>query len=83
LVKDERMPANITGVRIREVRQKLGYDQLYLAVALKEQHALELSQSNISEIETGVRGVKDFELNAIADVLNISPEWLLRGGEVQ
>jgi transcriptional regulator with XRE-family HTH domain len=83
LGKNVTMPANITGVRIREVRQKLRYDQLYLVVVLKEKHNVELSQSNISEIETGIRGVKDFELNAIADVLNVSPEWLLRGGEVE
>ena len=79
--EDAFMLANITGERIREIRQKRSQDQLYLSVALKEKHGVELSQSNISEIERGLRGVKDFELNAIADVLDITPEWLLRGGE--
>ena len=82
-VRMNHMSANITGERIRELRQKLKHDQLYLSIALKEKHGINLSQSNISEIECGVRGVKDFELDAIADILNIAPEWLLRGGDLK
>lgn len=56
-------------------------DQVELAAALVVDFNIKLDQSDISEIERGVRGVKDFELDAIAYVLNVSPLWLLRGEE--
>lgn len=53
--------------------------QVELAAALSVDHGIELDQSDISEIERGVRGVRDYELNAIATVLDASLVWLLRG----
>jgi transcriptional regulator with XRE-family HTH domain len=76
-------PANICGQRIRQAREKLGWDQNDLAAALQVDFKLRLDQSDISEIERQVRGLKDFELDAIARLLNVPPEWLLRGGELQ
>lgn len=73
--------ANISGQRIKQVREKLGWDQSELAAALSVDFDIKLVQSDISEIERQKRGVKDFELDAIARVLGVTPEWLLRGDE--
>lgn len=73
--------ANICGQRIRQAREKLGWDQNELAAALQVDFRLKLDQSDISEIERRVRGVKDYELDAIARLLGVSLEWLLRGEE--
>jgi transcriptional regulator with XRE-family HTH domain len=53
--------------------------QVELAAALSVDHKIELNQSDISEIERGIRGVRDYELNAIAVVLSVDVVWLLRG----
>lgn len=71
--------ANISGRRIRMARKEANMDQVDLAAALEIEFKLNISQSDISEIERGVRGVKDFELDYIARVLNTNPTWLLRG----
>jgi transcriptional regulator with XRE-family HTH domain len=53
--------------------------QIELAVALSVDYGLKLEQSDISEIERQVRSVKDFELEAIAQILDTDPVFLLRG----
>jgi transcriptional regulator with XRE-family HTH domain len=70
---------NISGSRIRQIRLQHGLDQVELAAALNVDHGVKLEQSDISEIERQVRCVKDYELNAISQVLDIDPVWLLRG----
>lgn len=59
----------------------MGWDQNELAAALQVDFQIKLDQSDISEIERQVRGVKDFELDALSRLLGVSPEWLLRGDE--
>ena len=54
-------------------------DQVDLSAALDLEYNVKLDQSDISEIERQVRGVKDFELDAIARVLDVSLSWLVRG----
>lgn len=76
-------PANVSGLRIRQVREKLGWGQTELAAALSVDFAINLDQSDISEIERQKRGLKDFELDAIAQLLKVSPTWLLRGEEAE
>ncbi len=71
--------ANISGLRIKQARERLGWDQNELAAALQVDFQIKLDQSDISEIERQKRGVKDFELDAVARLLGVSPEWLLRG----
>jgi len=63
--------ANISGLKIKAERESQGLSQMELASALEVDFKVILSRSNISEIETGVRGVKDFELKAIVDALGI------------
>jgi transcriptional regulator with XRE-family HTH domain len=73
--------ANISGPRIKQAREQLGWDQSELAAALFVDFQIKLEQSDISEIERQKRGVKDYELDAIARVLGVTPQWLLRGEE--
>lgn len=75
--------ANVSGLRIRQVREKLGWDQTELAAALSVDFAINLDQSDISEIERQKRGLKDFELDAMARLLKVSPTWLLRGEDTE
>lgn len=51
--------------------------QVELAAALGVDHQIKMDQSDISEIERGERGVKDYELAAIAKILDIDPADLL------
>jgi transcriptional regulator with XRE-family HTH domain len=69
--------ANISGSKIKAEREKQGLSQMELASALDVDFEVILSRSNISEIETGVRGVKDFELKAIAAALDVSVDTLI------
>ena len=72
---------NICGSRIKESREALEMAQAELAAATKVDFQIKIDRSDISEIERGVRGLKDYELFAIAKVLNVSPVWLLCGEE--
>jgi transcriptional regulator with XRE-family HTH domain len=76
-------PANISGRRIQNARLRKHLDQSELAAALSVDFDIQLDQSDISEIERGVRGVKDFELLAIARVLEVDPSWLLQGRDAR
>lgn len=72
--------ANLCGGRIERKRKERGLTQMELAAALSVRFGIHLDQSDISEIERSVRGIRDFELDAIAQILDVSPTWLLRGG---
>ncbi|MGS2722134.1 helix-turn-helix domain-containing protein [Porticoccus sp. GXU_MW_L64] len=72
---------NICGERIAESRQKGSLSQAEVAAAMDVEFGLNIDRSDISEIERGVRGVKDYELDAIARILEVSPLFLLRGNE--
>lgn len=73
------MIANICGPSIKEIRERNGWGQVELAAALYVDHGIEIEQSDVSEIERQARGVKDFELKALAAVLGVSADWLLGG----
>jgi transcriptional regulator with XRE-family HTH domain len=70
------MVYNITGKNIRKVRILKKLAQSDVAAALNLEFNLELKQSDISEIERQVRGVKDYELLAFAQVLEVSVDCL-------
>lgn len=72
---------NIAGPRIKEARLKANMNQADLAAALSVDYDITLDRSDISEIETQVRGIKDYELDAIAQILDVDITWLLRGEE--
>jgi transcriptional regulator with XRE-family HTH domain len=74
--------ANICGKRIKQIRESFGWQQVELAAAIYIDFKIKFEQSDISEIERGVRAVKDFEVEAFSRVLGVSPIWLLRGDGV-
>ena len=71
--------ANISGRRIQEARRKKRLTQVEMAAALEVDYGINLVQSDISEMERGVRGIKDYELDAMARILEVDPAWLMRG----
>lgn len=64
--------ANICGAQIQRLRIEKGMSQVDLAASLKVGHRLVMTQSDVSEIERGARGVRDFELVAFAKELGVS-----------
>lgn len=72
---------NLSGERIRIARKRNGMRQVELSAALDLEFGIVLDQSDVSEIERQVRGVRDIELDAVARILQVSPLWLLRGEE--
>jgi transcriptional regulator with XRE-family HTH domain len=71
------MKANISGTAIKHLRKQHNWSQIELAAALNVDHEINIDRSDISEIERGVRGVKDFELKAISNVLGVTADQLL------
>jgi len=63
--------ANISGLRIKQARERIGWDQNELAAALQVDFQIKLEQSDISEIERQKRGIKDFELDAVSRLLGV------------
>ncbi len=57
--------------------------QVDLAAALNVDFAIDITQSGISDIELGRRYVKDFELDALAKVLDVDLMWLVRGKRIE
>lgn len=70
--------ANICGPRIKKVRLDKSVAQADLSAALEVDFGIHLSQSDISEIERQERSLRDYELDAISQILNVSPLYLLR-----
>ena len=59
--------------RIKELRLKLGMNQEEFG------ESIGLSKSGISNIESGLRGVRERHIKLIANVFNVSEEWLRTG----
>ena len=56
---------NIVGAKVEEQRKIIGMKQK------------DLNASGLSKLEGQLRGVADYELKAIAEVLGVSVNWLL------
>jgi transcriptional regulator with XRE-family HTH domain len=67
---------NIVGARVTEARKKLGIKQTELLGKLQLEN-IEISAPALSLLEGQKRPVLDFELNALADILGVSVNWLL------
>jgi transcriptional regulator with XRE-family HTH domain len=70
-------PDPTVGSRIRDTRRELGWTQHDLA------HAVGVSRSAVAQWETDRAGQVRDNLSRIADVLGVSPEFLLMGREPQ
>ena len=67
---------NICGHNVRRIREEKKMSQDQLAAKLQTE-GLGINQNSISRIETGKRIVADFELKALAKVLNVDIDTLL------
>ena len=77
-----KLTTNVCGKRIKLARVERGFNQLQLATALSEDHGLRLDQNSVSMMEKGDRFIKDYEIIALAAVLDKNPLWFLYGNEV-
>lgn len=73
---------NICSKRIKLARVDKDMAQIDLATALNIDFMIDITQNGISEIERGIRQVKDFEIIALAKILNKNPLWILFGDDV-
>lgn len=67
---------NIIGVRVTEARKAQGMKQVELLAKL-QLAGVDMSVPALSLLEGQKRPVSDIELNAIADILHVSVDWLL------
>lgn len=67
---------NIVGARVTEARKNLGMKQIDLLAKLQTA-SVEISVPALSLLEGQKRPVSDIELNALADILNVSVDWLM------
>lgn len=67
---------NIVGARVTEARLALGMKQVELLAKL-QLAGVDMSVPALSLLEGQKRMVSDIELNALANILNVSVNWLL------
>lgn len=67
---------NIIGARVTQARKAQGMKQIELLMKL-QLAGIEMSTPALSLLEGQKRPVSDIELNALADILGVSVEWLL------
>ena len=76
LRKQELGTRNIVGSRVEAKRKELGMKQKDLLTQLQIR-GVDLNASGLSKLEGQIRSVSDFELVALAEVLNTNVAWLL------
>lgn len=67
---------NIIGARVTKARKAQGMKQIELLAKL-QLAGIDISTPALSLLEGQKRPVSDIELNALADILNVSVNWLL------
>lgn len=67
---------NLVGKRVTEARIAMDMKQVELLARLQLE-GIEMSVPALSLLEGQKRPVTDIELNALADILNVSVNWLL------
>ena len=67
---------NLIGKRVTEARMALGMKQVELLAKL-QLAGVDMSIQALSLLEGQKRPVSDIELNALADILEVSVDWLL------
>jgi len=66
----------MTGARVVEARERLGMKPFELLAKLQVS-GIDISSCTLASIEGQRRSLSDFELNALADILKVSVDWLL------
>ena len=67
---------NIVGAKVEAKRKELGMKQIDLLTQLQIR-GVELTASGLSKLEGQIRFVTDVELVALADILEVSVDYLL------
>jgi transcriptional regulator with XRE-family HTH domain len=67
---------NLVGERVKEARSKAQLTQAALSQKLAKL-GVSIDRAGIAKIETGIRGVLDFEIVALSKALNVKVAWLL------
>jgi len=67
---------NMSGARVTEARKNLGMKQIELLAKLQTR-GIDISTPALSLLEGQKRPVSDLELNALANILNVSVDWLM------
>ena len=67
---------NIVGEKVTKARRKIGMKQIELLSKLQTA-GVDMSVPALSLLEGQKRPVSDIELNALADILGVSVDWLL------
>ena len=67
---------NLIGARVTEARERLGMKQIELLTKLQTA-GIDMSVPALSLLEGQKRPVSDMELNALADILQVSVDWLM------
>ena len=67
---------NMIGARVTQARKAKGMKQVELLAKL-QLAGVDLSVPALSLLEGQKRPVSDFELNALANILGVSVDWLL------
>ena len=70
---------NLVGKRVKDARSKAQppITQEELSKRLSKQ-GVSIDRAGVAKIETGIRGVLDYELVALAKALDVEVSWLLR-----
>jgi HTH-type transcriptional regulator, cell division transcriptional repressor len=69
---------NLIGERVKRARQAAEPPLTQAALSKKlTKHGVSIDRAGIAKIESGIRGVLDFELAALARALDVKVTWLL------
>ena len=69
---------NIVGNRVAVQRHRQGMTQTDLMTQLKKE-GVEITRTAVTKLETGFRCVRDYEVVALAKILETTPQFLLTG----
>lgn len=67
---------NLVGARVEMARKNQGMKQKELLAQLQV-NGVDMNASGLSKLEGQIRYVTDYELSALANILNVSVDWLL------
>lgn len=73
---------NLCARRVKIARVAKDMKQIDVAAAMNVDYGIDITQNGVSYIERNRRFVKDFELVALAEILDVNPLWLLFGDKV-
>lgn len=70
------------GERLRIARLRKKMRQVDVSIALRE-YKIDINQTAIGKIERGERNLSVHELAALVEILDVSVEWVVKGGELK